>query len=348
MIRRCALDSQTLAMIEELLERLNHNGSAPPRIGGSGVSQNATAVPPSGPGDRVGGQTTDPLHTRVPKADVFESSWDYAEFITDGYRGDDGGTFTPGTRRLLGLDGTESIIGPDDRTPVLEPQTYPWRMIAALDITGPNGGVARGTGFMVGPTTMLTAGHCVYDPRMGGWAQSISVQPGRDGDSRPFGSPQLREMATLVGWLDIADARYDCGFLEFDEPVGRHTGWFSMAVLPHARLSAFPLVNLCGYPADRAGDHQWYSGGRFVHIDPHRLYYDSDTFGGHSGGPVWISMPNEKQAVTAIHAYGVTGSGGPAPGLAPANSGTRIVPGITASTTDPDGLHSPVAKGVGR
>src|SRR5918912_3129628 len=74
----------------------------------------------------------------------------------------------------------ESVIGPtDDRVRILDTELAPWRMICALRMRGPTGAGAIGTGWFIGPRTVLTAGHCVFSNHFfGGWASSIEVIPG--------------------------------------------------------------------------------------------------------------------------------------------------------------------------
>ncbi|UPJ49335.1 hypothetical protein IVB30_41460 [Bradyrhizobium sp. 200] len=61
----------------------------------------------------------------------------------------------------------ESIIGEDERVRILDTDLMPWCMICNLRIEGPRG-AAVGTGWLVGPRTLLTAGHCVYHEMIGG------------------------------------------------------------------------------------------------------------------------------------------------------------------------------------
>src|SRR5687768_6326230 len=55
----------------------------------------------------------------------------------------------------------ESVIGRDERVRILDTDLYPWSAICALRMRGPSGG-AMGTGWFIGPRTVITAGHCVY------------------------------------------------------------------------------------------------------------------------------------------------------------------------------------------
>ena len=73
--------------------------------------------------------------------------------------------------------GAESICGEDDRVQIKAATAPPWRMIAKLLITVGDGGQYVGTGWFISPRTVMTAGHCVFSNRSGGWAKSIRVHP---------------------------------------------------------------------------------------------------------------------------------------------------------------------------
>ena len=94
----------------------------------------------------------------------------------------------------------ESILGDTDRRKqILETELTPWRMICALEIESQSGAAFVGTGWFAGPRTVITAGHCVFDPvELGGWAKKITVVPG----------PQRRQEAVRDGLvLDLLDHR---------------------------------------------------------------------------------------------------------------------------------------------
>ena len=87
----------------------------------------------------------------------------------------------------------ESIIGTDDRVQITNTAVYPWRVHCSLRITARDGSQWIGTGWFIGPHTLITAGHCVFIKNSGvpgrdGWVRSITVIPGRNGAAQPFGS----------------------------------------------------------------------------------------------------------------------------------------------------------------
>ncbi len=236
--------------------------------------------------------------------------------------------FAPGGGAL------ESVIGLDDRQRVLETELHPWRMICALRLIGPGGGGAIGTGWMAGPQTIVTAGHCVHHQGFfGGWAERIEISAGRDEDDFPFATAVATRFSSLDRWVNDADPDFDIGCIHLDEPLGEQTGFFGFATIPPSDLESH-LVNISGYPADRGGGRQQYfHANRVLHVTERRVFYDIDTFGGQSGAPVWIHEKTDgPPVVVAIHAYGTGGT--PFSLGITANSAPRIIPEVFDQITD--------------
>lgn len=230
----------------------------------------------------------------------------------------------------------ESVIGVDERVRILDTDLSPWRMICALRMRGSSGAGAIGTGWFIGPKTVLTAGHCVYSTQFfGGWASTIEVIPGLIGpgaDSAPFGSATGARFSSVDRWTDNEDPDFDMGCIHLDQPLGEQVGWFSLASLPAESLESM-LVNISGYPADRgAGNEQYHARNRVLSVGERRVFYEVDTFGGQSGAPVWIQETDDGPPVAvAIHAYGVGGT--PADLGITANSAPRIIPEVLDTLT---------------
>jgi glutamyl endopeptidase len=233
----------------------------------------------------------------------------------------------PIERNLEGFAGAlESVIGTDSRERILETDLLPWRMICALRMFSDGGGGAIGTGWLVGPRTIITAGHCVHHMGFfGGWADKIEISAGRDGSDFPFGTVTATRFSSVDKWVADADPDFDIGCIHLDDSVGDSVGWFSIASLPPKALKSH-MVNVSGYPGDRgAGTEQYFHKNRILNVGNRRVFYDVDTAGGQSGAPVWI---HEKKGapplVVGIHAYGTGGT--PFDLGITANSAPRIIP----------------------
>lgn len=232
---------------------------------------------------------------------------------------------SPPLRRRAAPHGLESIIDSDDRVRILDTDLAPWRMICALRMRGATGAGAIGTGWLVGPRTIVTAGHCVYSNFFfGGWATSIEISPGRNGSATPYSTVRSERFSSVDRWIEQEDPDFDIGCIHLDQPIA-DIGWFSFAALPADTLEGY-LVNVSGYPGDRGGGtEQYHHVNRVLSVTDRRVFYDVDTYGGQSGAPVWIhENEGAPPIVIGIHAYGVPGS---QPSLR-ANSAPRIIPEV--------------------
>lgn len=79
----------------------------------------------------------------------------------------------------------ETVHGVDDRRQIQNTSAHPWRMTASLLITARDNSRWIGTGWFIGPRTLVTAGHVVFIHRPGtsrhGWVRRVQVIPGRNG-----------------------------------------------------------------------------------------------------------------------------------------------------------------------
>lgn len=208
----------------------------------------------------------------------------------------------------------EVIIGIDQRVPITNTTDIPWRRICALRITFPSGATYRGTGFLIGPRAVATAGHCVYMKSQGGWARRIDVIPGSNGSKRPFGQVQATTFRSVGGWVNqgLPECDYGCIFVPPGSFNGFNLGSFGVAAFDAQTLVAQPAV-LAGYPGDKPFAEMWGMAEVIKTVTAKTLVYNIDSMGGQSGAPVYIKRGGIRYVV-GIHNYGAqTG-----------NSATRI------------------------
>jgi glutamyl endopeptidase len=211
----------------------------------------------------------------------------------------------------------ETVHGPDNRVQIKNTSVYPWRAHASLLITAADNSQWIGTGWFIGPHTLMTAGHVVYIKNSGvpgrdGWVKRIQVMPGRNGSTLPYGSVTSASFRSVKGWADSGDENYDYGAIIAPRDLGNTVGWFGFGVYSDADLKA-AIANISGYPGDKPSGTQWYDAHKVDSVGPRKVYYDIDTFGGQSGSAVYRIVNGGRYGV-AIHAYGG----------ATTNSGTRI------------------------
>lgn len=212
----------------------------------------------------------------------------------------------------------EVIIGTDDRVKIGDTTVYPWRAICALRMTAADGTKWIGTGWLVGPRTVITAGHCVYMHDNGGWPRSIEVIPGLNGASRPYGSCVATTFRSVKGWTESKKREYDYGaiILPANCRFGDRTGYFGYSVKDDSFLMS-AVLNLSGYPGDKGGNEQWFMSKKAKSVSERVITYEIDTMGGQSGAPVWVKIGEERYCV-GIHTNGHTSG----------NSATRIVKAV--------------------
>ena len=208
----------------------------------------------------------------------------------------------------------EVVIGTDDRVRITNTTAYPWRVICSLLITARDGSRWIGTGWLVGPRTVITAGHVVYMHRHGGWVRRIEVIPGRNGSARPYRSCISLSFHSVKGWTRKKKRSHDYGAIILPRscPYGSRLGYFGYANLNYFSLLRLK-VNLSGYPGDKPSGTQWWHARRIKWVTRRTLVYNIDSAGGQSGSPVW-RLKNGKRHVVGIHTNG-SSSG---------NSATRI------------------------
>jgi V8-like Glu-specific endopeptidase len=211
-----------------------------------------------------------------------------------------------------------TVHGVDNRIRITTTNVYPWRVHASLLITAADNSQWIGTGWFIGPHTLMTAGHVVFIKNSGvpgrdGWVKRIQVMPGRNAASLPYGSVTSSNFRSVTGWTGSGDENYDYGAIILPNNLGNTTGWFGFGVYSDADLKA-SVGNISGYPGDKPSGTQWYDARRIASVNSRKVFYDIDTFGGQSGSAVYRIINGGRYAV-AIHAYGG----------AVTNSGTRIV-----------------------
>lgn len=183
----------------------------------------------------------------------------------------------------------------------------PFRSICHLEINYDGGGTAQGTGWLVGPDTVITAGHNVLNSRIGRWARDIRVIPGRNGGvSGPFNESYAVFADALDGWKNGFDPDYDLGMIKIaDKRLGSATGWFGYAVFTDQDLDQRPLIQSAGYPTTKLPRFtQWYDAGRAERYSNAFMAYRVDTAEGQSGAPVFFTNGQGQRWVVATHVYG--------------------------------------------
>lgn len=191
-------------------------------------------------------------------------------------------------RSVVGGNGTG-----DQRIQITNVNAYPYCAVAYLEITYDDNATGTASGAFVGSTTILTAGHVVYDQDHG-WAKSITVYPG--GLNSSFSSSTTSSVASVNGWVNDADPGYDYGIITISSSLG--TGNFGTHSLSNADLSGADIYNY-GYPGDKTAGTLWYCAGDVGTVYTRRFLHSADTYYGNSGGPV--VKQNDYTYIIGVH-----------------------------------------------
>jgi V8-like Glu-specific endopeptidase len=241
-----------------------------------------------------------------------------------------------------------AIVGPTDgRTRVLQTRAFPYSAVCHLERDLGDGNLAGCTGFLIAPTILLTAAHCIMSPiraRLGlpSVATRIRVTPGRASQYiAPYGSVWAQRWQVHPEFRKSPSSLTDVGLIFLERPFQPSPGYFQLwtpttAELEHVRQTR--LVHISGYPADKPKGQQWEHSERLDRVTDRNLFYSVDTCPGHSGAPVWVRRAlNAMPEVVAVHTAGPRPHAGGAWGcragvpVAPAgqfNRGVRLTPAL--------------------
>ena len=209
----------------------------------------------------------------------------------------------------------QEILGVDTRMYVRNTEKEPFRYICNLEYDHPDYGViASCTGTLIGPRTVLTAGHCIEDAD----PAKMRVIPGRNGTLEPLAASVAKAFVLYPKMTE--GARTDLGIIHLADPIGDTVGYWSSLLPGELPKPAGKLwVNMSGYPLDLprkkslqcrdpyatgrgcrqshladklrsrlCGTYQYKTWGRTVRQTKSFLYYLNDTCLGQSGSPVWV------------------------------------------------------------
>jgi len=193
--------------------------------------------------------------------------------------------------------GFEPFNAPNPRTIVTNTTVMRNRTTVHLSITGGDGVVRVASGFMVGPNTVATAGHALYDVFTGGYAKSIVATPARNGNIAPYGTATATTWSVSTQWLNSHSRFHDWGIIRLDKNIGDQTGLANYERRYGNTSNNGLAVRVNGYPSSTMVTS---FGTVSDTTDYWFMSRNTSTTGGMSGGPLYYNQGNDNQNITVV------------------------------------------------
>lgn len=189
-------------------------------------------------------------------------------------------------------------MGSDDRVKVTDTTQGPYCSTVQVYSVFPNGYVGTGSGFVIGPSAVATAAHCVYNKDCGGLATSVEIIPAKNGSLHPYGSTTVGSTQLVVSLRyqeSSMSSDHDWAVVELAEPLGERTGWLGLKY-PNSISDSYcgTFVYNTGYPSPGTTSgqsrdrHMFVGTGSVIDSYTYTFCGDWDASEGNSGGPVFI------------------------------------------------------------
>ena len=204
-----------------------------------------------------------------------------------------------------GAEAERKVFGDDDRIQIANTKIYPFSAIGYLESKDLKGQYESCSATLIGPSTVLTAAHCLYNHDAGGWQDEIFFVPGLNGSTAndaPYGGYEYEDAYVVQGYIDNYQGFYgsvlpwDIGIVTLKQPVGQNLGWLGYA--NYDNLGDF-TANIVGYPGDKPAGTMWRATCNVLseNVGDGYFQYDCDTFPGSSGSAVYAYDEGQKARV---------------------------------------------------
>lgn len=194
-------------------------------------------------------------------------------------------------------------------------KTDPYRTIGRINymVPKPTGGWASSwcTATPIGPNTIVTAAHCVFDTQKNVWYKNFSFCPAYRNGACPYGQFAWKNAWIPSGYVNASSfpygIRYDVAVLELGpnslgKGVHQMVGYLSRSWnQPYSQF-----IRTVGYPAKfNNGQYSWICDSWTVKTGEDVMDMGCNSGGGHSGGP-WIRGFGSTNVINNVMSYGYT------------------------------------------
>lgn len=283
-----------------VMDEYKLRGGEPPAIDLSGVEASRSL-----PGDAA--QILDNMGAVGRSRDGRELRVEADEGMRSAIEADLSGGAAGTAPEQFGEEQDRTVFGDDDRVQVTNTKQQPFRTIGYIETVTSDGNVYRCSGTLIGPRTVMTAAHCLYNHKAGGWYNEYYFAPGLiDINNIPYGVYVAEEVYIVEGYItqyqgnDGSVFPWDLGVMILPEPIGDSLGW--MAYNHYANFGNFEATT-AGYPGDKPDLTMWVvsCGINAEYVNNDNFLNDCDNAGGASGSAMWaLDTKNKRNAVGVV------------------------------------------------
>lgn len=170
-----------------------------------------------------------------------------------------------------------------------------------------------GSGYIIGPNVVATAGHCVWSGNSG-WVEDIKLLT-RVNDDNYNQSFDIKEIICPTQYIKTCSGEYDWAIIIVDGNIGENNGWLGFGMSNNLVGKGVTVAGYTGAYGDKYGK-LYKKEGNIADVSRKKVFYNLSTISGQSGGPVF----DADYIAWAVHTSGY--------GVSAYNSGTRIDAGL--------------------